>query len=466
MHIRFIFKTFKMISERELQILWEVYIMQKFLCLVLSVFMCLTFILTGCGQNNGTQTEGSSPNTAQNSGVDTNSQTADNKSAEKVTLTLYHYYSEGQEVHTEMIKRFEQANPNIVVKADLSGGDQYKTMLKTKFAANEAADIVGVHPGVGDAITYAKAGYLEDLTNESFLKNIDEGALRMATYDGKVYALPLDASYIATYYNKDIFSKLNLGIPKTWQEFVSVCEKLKQNQITPIALGNKDLWVTQFIPYALTPTVIYSKNINFDKDMYEGKAKFNGPEWTKTMDMYMELYKNNYFNEGSLSTTYDQALALFAQGKTAMLIMGTFALKPIKDLNKDLKIGLFVTPASDDGNNWAASAVAEMIGISASSKFKPEAKKFLDFYMQQDNYKYYLNNTFNFPTVKGMTVDFDPTVAELLPQITNTYNFLDQNWPAGVQDVFLKGYQEFFAGKPASDVLSDVDKEWMQVANK
>lgn len=378
----------------------------------------------------------------------------------KVTLNFFHFQSEGQETFTQIVKKFEAANPNIKVEMDLSGGDQYKTILRTKFASNEAADIVGVHPGISDAITYAKAGYLLDLSKEAFIKNIQDGALRMGSYNGKVYALPIDTSYIAVFYNKDIFRKLNLSVPKTWKQFLEVGEKLKQNGITPIAIGNKDLWVTQLIPYAIAPTVIYSKNPNFDKLMYDGKAKFNGLEWKKVMAMYLELDKKGYFNEGQLSTTYDQSLALFAQGKTAMTIMGTWALNPVKELNKDIQIGLFVLPASDDGNNWASAAVGGMLGISANSKHKAEARKFLRFFIQQANYEFYLTNTKNFPTVKGMKVNFDAAANELASQVKQSYNFLDQNWPAGVQDVFLRGYQEFFSGKSADDVLTDVDKEW------
>lgn len=437
--------------------------MKKIISLALSVSLVLSLSLAGCGSKEEKKDASSSQATQQ---ATTQAKQEETATKENITLKFTHYQSEGQETFTQVVKKFEEANPNIKLEADLSGGDQYSTILQTKFAAGEAADVVGVLPGLSHAITYAKAGYLEDLTNEAFMKNIDTGALRMGSVDGKAYAMPIDASYIAVFYNKDIFEKNSLSTPKTWKEFNDLCEKLKQSKIDPVALGNKDLWVTQLIPYAIAPSVIYSKNINFDQDMYDGKAKFNGPEWKKVMDMYGELNKKGYFNKGPLSTSYDQSLALFAQGKTAMTIMGTWALKPIKELNKDIKIGLFVLPASDDGKNWASSAVGGMLGVFSNSEHKAEAKKFLEFFMQPDNYKFYLTNTINFPTVKGVTVDFDPAVQEFTSQISDSYNFLDQNWPTGVQDVFLKGYQEFFAGKAAEAVLTDCDKEWEKRTKK
>ena len=322
--------------------------MKKIISLVLSASILLSLALTGCGNKEVAQSADSKQATQQEA---TQAKQEETAKQEPVTIKFTHYQSEGQETFTQIVKKFEEANPNIKVEADLSGGDQYVTIQQTKFAAGEAADVIGVHPGLSRAITFAKAGYLEELTNETFMKDVDPGALRMGSIDGKVYALPIDASYISVFYNKDIFEKNGLTTPKTWKEFTDLCEKLKQSKVDPIAVGNKDLWVTQLIPYAIVPSVIYSKNINFDKDMYDGKAKFNGPEWKKVMDMYGELNKKGYFNKGPLSTSCDQSLALFAQGKTAMTIMGTWALKPIKDLNKDIKVGLFVLPASDDGKN-------------------------------------------------------------------------------------------------------------------
>lgn len=441
--------------------------MKKLLCLVMATIMLTSLLLVGCGSTGETtKTADLQSSEAASEQTTLEQTTKEVTSDEKVTITFCHYGQEAQDTWVQLVQKFEAANPNIKVEADISGGDQYVPVLKAKFASNQSSDVVGVHPGISYAITFAKAGYLEDLSNESYVKSMDSGALRMGTLDGKVFALPIDTVYDVTYYNKDIFQKLNLSIPKTWKEFTDICEKLKQNKITPIAIGNKDAWVTQILPYALVPTMIYSKNINFDQDMYAGKVKFNGPEWKTVMERYIELNNKGYFNEGPLSTTYDQANALFAQGKAAMTVMGTWILKPVRDLNPSINLGMFILPASDDGNNWAAAAVGNMLAISSCSKHKAEAKKFLDFVMQMDNYEFYLTSSKNFPTVKGMKVKFDPAVEELIPQVTNTYNFLDQNWPAGVQDVFVKGYQEFFAGKPAEEVLADVDKEWVKRAGK
>ena len=47
-------------------------------------------------------------------------------------------------------------------------------------------------------------------------------------------------------YNKQVFKDNNLEVPTTWDEFISVCDTLKGNDITPIAFGNSQNWYTMW----------------------------------------------------------------------------------------------------------------------------------------------------------------------------------------------------------------------------
>ena len=52
------------------------------------------------------------------------------------------------------------------------------------------------------------------------------------------------------YYNKAIFDKYGLEVPTTYDEYVQVCDTLKENGVTPVALASTadDAWlVSQYI---------------------------------------------------------------------------------------------------------------------------------------------------------------------------------------------------------------------------
>ena len=68
-----------------------------------------------------------------------------------------------------------------------------------------------------------------------------------------------------------------------------------------------------------------------------------------------------------------------------------------------------------------------------------------------------------FPVFKDVNPDLDPTLKELVPYLNvGTYNFLDQNWPQGVQDTMFKDIQNVMVdgGKTFSidSMLKDMDK--------
>jgi raffinose/stachyose/melibiose transport system substrate-binding protein len=387
-----------------------------------------------------------------------------------VTLKFYHWIgTDAQAAVAEIDAKFMKENPDIKVEFESAPTDQYRNVIKTKLASGDAPDVFGVSPGT-DVRDYSKAGYLMDLSNEPYVKNVMDGALRVTRGENrKVYSIPWDMNVITVIYNKKIFTKLGLKVPTNWTEFLAVCEKIKRAKIYPIALGNKDLWVTQLIPYAMAPSMIYAKNPEFDADMYNGKVKFNGAEWKAVIARYLELNKKGYFHPGVLGTTYDQTVQLVATEKAAMVVNGNWILAPIRQANKNLELGMFPMPAVKAGEDpWISSAVGTTTAISAKTPYPEQAKKFMEFWMRPDNITLYLKEKKAFSTVKGITVDFDPAAKELAPYLAKgkTYPFLDQNWPNGVQDVFLKGYQELFAGETTGKVLNDVDKEWADRTKK
>lgn len=375
-------------------------------------------------------------------------------------LKVLHYQNEAIKPFTEIFKSFSAEKPHVQIEYDLTGGDQYETLLRSRFAVQESMDIVGVHPGVTDAITYARSGYLEDLSDQQFLQGIDKQFLNTGEYKGKYYGLPIDASYIVCLYNKRIFEEMNLSIPENWDGFIKICEELAAVSITPLALGLKDLWITQLIPYALAATTIYRNNSQFDENMYAGKSKFNDLEWVQTMEMYQQLQP--FFNQNFLYTSYEQQLSLFAREESAMVVMGTWALPLIEEENSDLQYDAFVLPGAASGVNWTCYSVGGMLAINAASSEKVIAKQFLDYLMTNEVYYQYVSTSYNLPIKEGIQVDYHYVLGCLHDQMNGAgaYGFIDQGWPAGVKDVFMRGVQEMFAGKSIADVLMACDKEW------
>lgn len=66
--------------------------------------------------------------------------------------------------------------------------------------------------------------------------------------DGKLYVVPYDLVTTYFYYNKDHFTKAGVEAPKTWAEFMTVLQKLKDAKFTPLMRpGWSDTQVAQMV---------------------------------------------------------------------------------------------------------------------------------------------------------------------------------------------------------------------------
>lgn len=379
-----------------------------------------------------------------------------------VTLKFYHWIgADAGPTVAEINKRFHAENPTITIQFSSNSTDQYETVLKARLAGGDAPDIFGVFPGL-KFYPYAKAHYLGDLSNEPWVARLQDGAKRVATYtDGKVYTMPMDQNAIGVIYNKQIFSQHGLSVPTNWTDFLAVCEKLKSAGVTPLALGIKDQWVDQLIPYAMAPSSIYRDNISFDKQLFAGTTTFAQSAWTQMMKDYLDVNARGYFNKGELGTTYDQTTQLIAAGKAAMVVQGNWILAPIRQLNPTVQLGMFPLPYVQAGQSmWVSSAVGTTMGISATTKYPAEAKKYLQFWTRADIMALYLKGKVAYsPLTDVSNPALDPAALEMVSSLkAGSYNFLDQNWPLGVQDVMLKDIQSVFAGSiSVNKMLEDMD---------
>ena len=382
---------------------------------------------------------------------------------EQIVLRFFHYQGEAEEAYNRVIAAYEAAHPNVTIKSEYLNSESYNSTLDARIAVQDCPDIIGVHPGYAQVLPLAEAGYLADLTGQPCLDGVRESDVDTARLDGRVYGAPIDLTYICTFYNTEIFERLGLEPPHTWDAFLAVCETLKENGITPLSLCYKDTWIQSLIPYALSVTTIYRENPDFDRQMAEGLRHFNGPEWQKTMQMLKTLIDSGYVTENYLQTTYDQQLRAFANGGAAMMVMGSWAVSMIRSMAPSCRLGLFILPASEDGDNWIPSSIGGMLAVSEQSRYKDTAIDFLNFFLTNDEvYRQFLQDTGNMPVKTGFDAGCDPALEALNGEITESYPFLDVGWPSGVQAVFIKTMEEISTGADMTQALAHLDQVWTE----
>ncbi|AGA57755.1 MAG: sugar ABC transporter substrate-binding protein [Thermobacillus sp.] len=331
---------------------------------VMVLFLALSAALAACGSNkneNATNGNGvsNSPGASEsgNTGGET-SGTEPQADAEPFTVSLRHIQiGEAQKfrkaILDDVVKQTEAEVPGL--KFELDGvEDQVNrfTKLPAEMAAGNPPKIFDLFGGAGDALKYAKAGRLLDVTPIIEELGIADKFLNLSqfTLDGKVYGLPIGGSTEGFFYSIPLFEQYNIKVPTTWEELEAAAETLKQNGITPFAMGSKGAWV----PLMMVNTLIgrYAGPEAID-GFPAGTHAWNSPEVTAAFAKYEEWVKKGYFTKGELGLEYADMLNQFVTGKAGMMFDGSWRSSVFKDPEQagELtgKVGFFPMPPVPGG---------------------------------------------------------------------------------------------------------------------
>ena len=311
-------------------------------------------ILSGCAAGGGTGGGGSS-----------------------VTLTIESWRTEDVSLWTDKIlPAFEKDHPDIKVQFTPTNNNEYDSALSTRLQGKTAGDIITCRP-FGTTNTNIKAGYLKSLKGLSGLDNFSQGSLAPWSQDDVPYCVPLASVGAGFYYNKDIFKELNLDVPKTQAEFISVLKAIKADgKYTPLALGGADV-----DSWALDQMGLEMVGPNYwDGDdgrtgIESGTMKFTDP---KFVDAFKALASwKPFVPDGFASVTNPDATQLFALGKAAIYADGSWDITPIEA--NGLNVGVFGAPLPEAGDTQYVQVLPDhAAGLNAASKHQAQAKVFLE----------------------------------------------------------------------------------------
>ncbi len=158
--------------------------------------------------------------------------TAESIKQDSVTVEIYHHKIPWIDAWDEMSKVYEQAHPNINLETEVVGGaSDWRTLLKTKFAANKAPDIFIIE-GYSDYKLWKE--YIAILDEEPWVEHLLPISKDAATQDGHIVALPVTVEGYGYIYNKELFKKAGITkLPTTLSEMKETVSALKKKGITP-----------------------------------------------------------------------------------------------------------------------------------------------------------------------------------------------------------------------------------------
>lgn len=295
-----------------------------------------------------------------------------------VTINFLHWRTEDADTFRTIIANFERENPGIKVNMDIptQAYEEYYTILRTRLMSGESLDIFAVHPDA-NLREYANNDILTDLTGLPVLPQLNQGLLDAGKVNGKVYAIPQCHNLQGILYNKKLFADNGVKVPTNWSEMIAACEKFKAAGIAPISIGTGD----KFPPVWITIQLLnHAKNWDYYAGLDTGAAKFTDPVWKDIMVAIQDFAKKDYYINGHTGTSYEQSINIFAEGKAAMLVCGTWAVGQIYSITPNFQLGNFTMPYPNDTYPTKPNLnPAQCFGIHTKTTKLEACKTFLNY---------------------------------------------------------------------------------------
>ncbi|MGN6407979.1 MAG: ABC transporter substrate-binding protein [Curtobacterium sp.] len=327
----------------------------------------------------------------------------------------------------DQVAAFEKAYPKVKVKLVNAGtgADQYTKLQNTIKAGSGAPDVAQVEYYA--LPQFALSDSLLDLSSYGFGDLKDKFATstwNSVDMDGKIYGLPQDSGPMALFYNKTVFDKYGIDVPKTWDEYVAAAKKLHQADPNAyIAADSGDAGFTTSMIAQAGGTPFTTEGDKVTINLEDAGTK----KWTKTWDQLVE--------QGLLSKTVgwsDDWYKQLGNGQIATLITGAWMPgnleASVADASGDWRVAPM--PTYDGGTAQTANNGGSAEAVMKQSKNPALAAGFLK----------WLNSSKESTGVFMKSGGFPSTTADL-----ESSAFLDEK-------------PEYFGGQQINKVLVDASK--------
>src|SRR5215471_20414725 len=254
------------------------------------------------------------------------------------------------------------------------------SQFQTAAAAGKAPDIQYLWNGIYH-MESVWLGYLKPLNGlikDDVLNN--SRATLLSHYDGNIYRMGWYPLPMIWCYNKDLFDKAGLDAdtpPKTWDDLLAACDKLKAKGIAPIGGGIQDgYWGEWYFGHAIAQNVDSTGEVI---DLFTGDKDFRDPKYHEQWVRLEELKKHGFLNPDMSSLELYPGIDLIVAGKLAMgeSIGGRL---PADSKTTNDGIGCMVMPVYGK-SKMAGKPILDTqgLGISTDCKDPQAAAAFLEY---------------------------------------------------------------------------------------
>jgi glucose/mannose transport system substrate-binding protein len=242
-------------------------------------------------------------------------------------LEIFSWWTAGGEAEglQALIDLYTEQYPDVeVINATVAGGagTNAKAVLATRMQGGNPPDTFQVHAGRELIDTWVVSDFMEPVTyileDNGWMDVYPPEVIDIISYQGEVYSIPVNVHRSnVMWYNIEIFEEHGLEPPETVSDFFDVAEELQSAGVTPLALGDTNVWPATHLMESALVAGLGPDGYN---GLWNGETRWDSQEVKTALSAFVDMLE--YINDDHSALTNIDAAGYVADGKAAMTVMG------------------------------------------------------------------------------------------------------------------------------------------------
>ncbi len=395
--------------------------------------------------------------------------------ATKGELTMWERSGGNKQMVDQLVAAWNTKNPDCKIKLTYIPHTEMVGKIAQGIASGEVPDLMGMD--LIYAPQFEKAQQLVDLTARISdwpeLKTASKGHKAVATFDNRLYGVPLYADVSALFYNKDLFTKAGLDPnkpPTSLGEMRDYADK-----ISALGGGVKGYYLPGNCAGCNIFTVgplMWASGAKIEA-AGPGDEPLVGDGVKQVLQFTRDMVKAGNVHSGDRTENGETFHLQFGSGKVGMMGTGNFNITLARQQNPTMKFGIALLPGTEPGSS-ASFIGGDLVVVPKGSKRVDDAVNVMKFLLSDDVqvevYAKALNLTTRSDMVDNPYFEAEPLVRDVAKALDvgrtpYTTSFFEQiNSPQGP---WLKMLQRaYYSDDNLDTVISDARKAMQDVAEQ
>lgn len=299
---------------------------------------------------------------------------------EKTEIEVWTIHGEIEKALQQSIDRYGEQFPELEFKVKVFKNEVYQSAVANAMLTDTLPDIFFCW-GFQKLKDYVDSETILDITDylakRDIVENMKPGVMDGFTFDNRQYAMPLYGWKATLYCNRKIFEENGVTYPDTFEELLGAINTFKKKGIIPISNGGKEAWLPSlYYMYLVLDTGTIDDVYEAAKDVKNfNSAPFIDAALKLEELINIEPWQENYVEDDSYNAAY-----LFTQGKTAMLLTGSWVSSAIDGAYSKVRGNVDVIPFPNSDKSQGIGGYVDTYVVSKKS-IMAQKEEYINLYL-------------------------------------------------------------------------------------